>query len=136
MRQRDVAMWLGALVLTLVPAVAGWLVAAEDAPKPPTVKLVIDYGDGVEKHFTALPWKEGMTVLDVLEAAAHHPRGIKLVHRSSGETAFLTQIDDLKNEGRGRNWLYSVNGQQGKKSFGAAAVKAADTILWSFGEYR
>lgn len=133
MKRRDVVIWLGTLVCT---AMAGWLAAADDAPKPPTVKLVIDYGDGLEKHFTALPWKDGMTVLDVLEAAAQHPRGIKFVHRGKGDTAFLTQIDDLKNEGNGRNWLYSVNGQQGKKGFGATAVKAADTILWSFSEYR
>ncbi len=105
-------------------------------PNPQTVQLIIDYGDGVQKHFTALEWKDGMTVLDALEAAQKHPRGIKFVYRGKGETAFLTQIDELENEGRGRNWVYRVNGELAKKSFAILTVKAADTILWTFGEYR
>ena len=32
------------------------------------VKLVIDYGDGVQKHFVALEYKDGMTVFDALLA--------------------------------------------------------------------
>lgn len=109
---------------------------AEDAPPPPTVKLIIDYRDGVQKHFTALPWKAGMTVLDALQAAGRHPRGIKIGLRGKGATAFVTQIDDVENEGRGQNWVFRVNGELARKSCGALEVKAADTILWTFGEYR
>ena len=127
------ALLLGCAVLTPVAARPG---QADDAPKPPTVQLIVDYGDGVQKHFTALPWKEGMTVFDALEAAQKHPRGIKAVYRGKGETAFLTQIDDLENEGRGRNWIYRVNGELAKKSFAILTLKAGDTILWFFGEYR
>ena len=127
------AIFLGCAVLT---AVAASPPRADDAPKPPTVRLIIDYGDGVEKHFTALAWKEGMTVLDALEAAQKHPRGIKFVYRGKGATAFLTQIDELENEGRGRNWVYRVNDELAKKSFAILTVKAGDTILWTFGEYR
>ena len=126
-------MFLGFAVLT---AVAARPACADDVPKPQTVQLIIDYGDGVQKHFTALEWKDGMTVLDALEGAQKHPRGIKFVHRGKGETAFLTQIDELENEGRGRNWVYRVNGELAKKSFAILTVKAADTILWTFGEYR
>jgi hypothetical protein len=129
----SLVIFLGFAVSTAVTASAA---RADDAPQPPTVRLVIDYGDGVQKHFTAVEWKEGMTVLDVLEVAQKHPRGIKIVYRGKGETAFLTQIDDLKNEGRGRNWVYRVNGELAKKSFAILPVKAADTVLWTFGEYR
>jgi hypothetical protein len=100
------------------------------------VRLVIDYGDGVEKHFTAIAWKHEMTVLDAMIAARKHPRGIKFVHRGSGKTAFLTKIDDLENEGRGSNWIYRVNGKLANQSFAVFPVKPADTILWEFGEYR
>ncbi len=112
--------------------------AADDAPPPPaeTVRMVVDYGDGVEKHFSALAWKEGMTVMDVLVAAQEHPRGIKFVHRGKDATAFLTQIDELENEGRGRNWVYRVNDTLATKSCAIFEVKAGDTILWKFGEYR
>ena len=72
----------------------------------------IDFGDGFQKQYSTIPWKVNMTVLGVLEAAAKHPRPIRFRHRSSGETAFLEQIDDLKNEGGdGRNWIYRVNGK-------------------------
>lgn len=127
------AMLLGCTVWTTVTA---RFARADDDPKPPTVQLIIDYGDGVQKHFTTLEWKEGMTVLDAMAAAHKHPRGIKIVYRGKGETAFLTQIDELENEGRGRNWVYRVNGELAKKSFAILTVKAADTILWTFGEYR
>jgi hypothetical protein len=96
---------------------------------------VIDYGDGVEKHFRELPWKSGMTVLDVVQAAQRHPRGSKFVYRGGAETAFLTQIDDVKNEGRGRNWIFSINGELGKRSFAVTEVKAADRVLWKFAQY-
>jgi hypothetical protein len=100
------------------------------------VRLAIDYGDGVEKHFTALAWREGMSVLDATKAAQEHPRGIKFQFRGSGETAFLTQIDDLKNEGRGRNWIYRVNGELAERSFAAIKLAAGDTVLWKFEKSR
>jgi len=49
------------------------------------------------------------------------PKNTRAVSKSciaaKGETAFLTQIDELENEGRGRNWIYRVNGELAKKSF-------------------
>ena len=108
--------------------------AADEAKT--TVTLIVDYGDGVEKHFSQIAATPGMTVLQVLEAAQKHPRGIKLVYRGRGETAFLTQIDDLANEGRGKNWTYRVNGELPPRSFALCEVRAGDTILWRFGDYR
>ena len=51
-------------------------------------------------------------------------------------TALLTKIDDLKNEGRGRNWLYRVNDKLADRSFGVFELKKRDTILWKFAQYR
>ena len=107
---------------------------ADDSSK--TVTLVIDYGDGVQKHFSNIVWKGGWTVLNVLESAKRHPRGIQFSYRGKGATAFLTQIDDLKNEGRGKNWIYHVNGEVAKRSFAIFQVKPSDKVLWKFGEYR
>lgn len=108
---------------------------AQDSPES-VVKLVIEYGDGVQKHFTAIAWKEDMTVLDVMNAAQEHRRGIKFAFRGSGATALLTKIDDLENEGSGRNWLYEVNGKLADRSFAIQPVKASDTVLWEFRKYR
>jgi len=108
--------------------------AADEPPK--TVALVIDYADGVQKHFPQMRWKDGMTVLDLLEAAQKHPRGIRFEYRGRGATAFLLQIDDLKNEGRGRNWVYRVNGKLADRSFAVQKLEARDRVVWEFGEYR
>jgi hypothetical protein len=37
------------------------------------VELVIDYGDGVEKRFTQLGYRSGITVLELLQLAARRP---------------------------------------------------------------
>lgn len=105
------------------------------ADETASVRLTIDYGDGVEKTFR-LDWKAEMTVLDALEAASRHPRGIKVERRGSGATAFVTQIDDLKNEGQGRNWIFEVNGVKGKTSSGIHKLVRDDRILWKFTDAR
>lgn len=105
-------------------------------PASETVKVVIDYGDGSQKLFSALPWKQEMTVFAALEGAAKHPRGFKFAHQGKGETVLVTAIDDLKNEGRGRNWLYEVNGKLGDRSCAVMSLKAGDSVLWRFGKYQ
>src|SRR6185369_3043138 len=96
------------------------------AQKAATVRLVIDYGDGVEVHFTALPWTEEMTALDALTAAQKHPRGITFSHRGSGRSAMITAIGNQKNEGGGeksRNWLFYVNDKPAEVSAGVYKLK-------------
>ena len=139
------ALRLGMLVCCLLAAVvsAAWALEelAGDAqaarkPKARTVRVVIDYGDGVEKHFTRLAWSDGMTVLDSMQAASESPHGITFKYRGRGETAFSTQIDDLKNEGAGKkNWMYSVNDKRADRSFGVYQLEASDVVRWEFVEY-
>ena len=111
-------------------------VLAEAAPvgaAETTVRLTIDYSDGVQKSFVALPWNEKLTVFGALEAAARHARGIKVAHTGSGETTFVTAIDDRTNEGQGgSNWRYEVNGERLPVSAGVAELKAGDAIVWKF----
>lgn len=128
-----------AISLLASASMAGTSVAEEKKPDEPAkdpLKLVIDYGDGVQKHFTALPWTKETTAFSLLEAAAKHPRGIKFTHQGRGETTLVTAIDDVKNEGRGRNWLYEVNGKLGDRSSAVFPLKAGDSVLWRFGKYQ
>jgi Domain of unknown function (DUF4430) len=99
-----------------------------------SVRLIIDYGDGVQKHFTALPWKKDMTILDAMNEAKASPHGIAFQNSGSGSTAFLTKIDDLQNEGGGgkRNWIFWVNTTLGDKSFGVYKLEPSDVVLWKF----
>jgi hypothetical protein len=107
-------------------------------PAAETIRLVIDFGDGVELHFTRLPWKQGMTVVDAMGAAAAMPHGVKFEQIGAGETALVTKIGDVKNEGSGRdrrNWLYDVNGKPAEVGAGALELKPGDVVLWKFDRY-
>ena len=112
--------------------------AVPDEAPSKRVRLVVDYGDGVEKHFTRIAWKQGLTILDAMNAAARHPRGLKFTRRGSGRTAFLVGIDGLKNEGArggGRNWQYWVNGDYGREGFGVKKLRPSDVTVWKFKKY-
>ncbi len=133
MATRDTRALATAAVLLL--AVAASFHALRAAAEARSVKLVVDYGDGVEKHFPAIPWKEGMTVLDVMSAATGRAHGIAFEHTGSGDTAILTRIDDLSNEGGGKekkNWLYWVNDKFAERSFGAYELAPSDVVVWRF----
>ena len=125
--------WL-ALVACAAPAT--WETAHGAEPEKKAVTLIVDYGDGVEKRFTALSAAKDATVLDILNAAQKHARGIRFEFKGSGETGLLTKIDDLKNEGAGRNWIFRVNDKLGDRSFAIYPVQPGDVVLWKFGEYR
>jgi hypothetical protein len=99
------------------------------------ILLVVDYGDGVQKHIL-LPWREKMTVFAALEDASEHPRGIKFKHRGKAETVFITAIDDCENEGSGRNWTYRVNDKGATQSCGIASLADGDSVLWKFSASR
>lgn len=133
------------IVGCLLAVAVSWMVHSRSRADEPTqepgaakdtIKFTVDYGDGVQRQFTALPWKKETTVLTALEAAAKHPRGIRFTHQGKGETLLVTAIDDLKNEGRGRNWLYEVNGKLGDRSCAVMPLQAGDSVLWRFGKYQ
>jgi hypothetical protein len=124
--RRAAAILLAALVLA---AAAGDRAQAQSA----TVRLVIDYGDGVIKTITDLPWTRGNTVLDVMNAAKSRPRGISFRYTGSGASAFLIQIDDITNEGGGKkNWQLWVNTSYADKSFAVYDVQPLDVVFWRF----
>jgi Domain of unknown function (DUF4430) len=98
-----------------------------------TVRLVIDYGDGVIKTITELPWAKGNTVLDVMNVAKSRPHGINFSYTGSGASAFLTRIDDVANEGGSKkNWQLWVNTSYADKSFGVYEVQPLDVVFWRF----
>ena len=127
-----------ALAVIAAPSINGMSKSAMAAEPASTVRLVVDYGDGVQVHVTALAWREGMTVLDAMTAAQAHRRGISFIHHGSGSTAMVTKIGDLKNEGgsgQSKNWLYSVNDKPGEVGAGVAKLKPGDVVLWKFQTY-
>jgi hypothetical protein len=76
--RRSAALVLATMLLAV--AAAGERARAQNA----TVRLVVDYGDGVIKTITDLPWAKGSTVLDVMNAAKDRPHGIAFSYTGSG----------------------------------------------------
>jgi hypothetical protein len=108
-----------------------------EAPPPldAAVRVVIDYKDGVQKAFVNLPHRADMTVLDALNEASRHPRGVKIEVTGKGETAFVQKIDDLANQGGGkssRNWQFSINGKPGTRGAGVVKLEKGDVVAWEF----
>ena len=123
--RRAAAILLAAMLLA-IPA-AGERAHAQSA----TVRLVVDYGDGVIKTITGLPWAKGSTVLDVMNAAKDRPHGISFSYTGSGASAFLTRIDDIANEGGAKkNWQLWVNTSYADKGFGVYEVQPLDVVFW------
>ena len=127
--QRSAAILLAAMLLAI--AAAGERAHAQST----TVRLVVDYGDGVIKTITGLPWAKGSTVLDVMNAAKERPHGISFSYTGSGASAFLTRIDDVANEGGSgakKNWQLWVNTSYAERSFGVYELQPLDVVFWRF----
>src|SRR5262245_66098088 len=117
------------LAAILLAGAAGDRARAQSA----TVRLVVDYGDGVIKTITSLPWAKGSTVLDVMNAAKDRPHGITFSYTGSGASAFLTAIDEVGNEGGGKkNWQLWVNASYADKSFAVYELQPSDVVFWRF----
>ncbi len=124
------------LAVTLLVVAAGWAnCRAAEPNEENTVRLIVDYGDGASKTVANLPWAKGNTVLDAMKAATTRPHGISFGFTGSGDSAVLTKIDDVQNQGGGagkKNWQYWVNGTYGDRSFAAFELHAQDLIVWRF----
>jgi hypothetical protein len=92
------------------------------------VLLTINFGNGQLLNSTE-NWREGMTVADVLQ----NNRRNSFLTEGRGETAFLTSLNGVMNEGAtGRNWTYTVNGKFADRSFAVYELRPNDHVLWTF----
>ena len=113
----------------------GPAIVSATAAEENTVRLTVDYGDGVAKTISDLAWSKGNTVLDAMKAATSRPHGISFSYTGAGASAALTKIEDVQNQGGGagkKNWQYWVNGAYGDRSFAAFELQAQDQVLWRF----
>lgn len=106
----------------------------------PAIRLVVDYSQGVEKHWTSIEWREGMTVLGAMERVRDldEPWALRYDQTGRGPMAFIKAIDGLENEGGGegeRNWIFRVNGEVSERGCGATTLEAGDVVRWSFQAY-
>lgn len=104
--------------------------------KVATISLEIQFGQSKKKLIKDIPFKKGMTVLDAMKYAKENKK-FSFQYRGKNDTAFLTSIDKIKNQGgRGDNWVFRINKKLGKKSFGISRLNSGDKVTWTFGKYK
>lgn len=129
------------VISSFAPEARSWQAQAPAKPEAKTatgVELSIRFADGKTRKFEPVAWREGMTVLDLMQSCkGNDGKALRFEHRGSGATAFLTSIDGVANEsGRGsKAWIFRVNGKLGNRSFGTTELKPGDAVLWHFGKY-
>lgn len=102
-------------------------------PEGRTFSLTIDFGNGAERRFAALRWRDGLTVLEALQAAADFRPGITFTLKGKGETAFLSSLEGLKNSGAGGgNWIYEINGEMAQRGMAVQTLNPGDALLWRY----
>lgn len=134
---------LACVLAGVAVALTSWARGEATLAPAKAARLVIDFGDGVEWHFTELPWTPGTTGLDLLLAAKAHPHGIQLEYKGSGSRVMVNKINSAANEGGGaqaRNWLYWIDDGHGKVKKGEVSAgvhqpQPGDTILWKFATF-
>jgi len=136
---RQITVLLSAIIAIGAVALGAGLAVGQHG-EAPSVRLVIDYGSGVEKHFTRIAHRPGITVFEAMRAARElpEPLGLRFEHTGSGERVFVRSIDGLANQGAGenhRNWTYEVNGEGARVGCGARTLARGDVVRWRFGPY-
>ena len=132
---RSISRRVAVLAAALLVVAAAWATCPVAAGADDTIRLIVDYGDGASKTVANLPWAKRNTILDAMKAATTRPHGISFSYTGSGDSAVLTKIDDVPNEGGSagrKNWQYWVNGSYGDRSFAVFELQAQDTIVWRF----
>lgn len=110
----------------------GWVPAPRPVGK--TVALSIDFGNGATREFTALPWRDGMMVADLMDAARHFRPSINYTQKGTQAQAFLTALEGVSQQASSDNyWFYEINGKRGIRSFGIQPLLPGDRVLWKFG---
>ncbi|GIP39394.1 hypothetical protein J31TS4_26740 [Paenibacillus sp. J31TS4] len=109
--------------------------AAPEPQRQSAVHLAIigDAENGTILPPTAVEWKQGDTVLDVLKRETRSRR-IQLETRGAGGAAYVEGIANLYEFDRGgkSGWMYRVNGEFPKKSAGGYQLKEGDRVEWLY----
>jgi hypothetical protein len=126
-----VLLLLGLCVSLCMSINSGNVLAEETA----IVTMKIDFGNGFEKRYTAIPWKKEMTIADALEFAAQHSQPLSYKKRGVSASTLLLEIDSVTNGTGDKYWIYEHNGREGEMSYALVKLADGDSILWRFGKY-
>jgi hypothetical protein len=104
-----------------------------------TVALTIDYSNGVQKHFSSIPWRDGLTILDAIQASEGIRPGTTVSFGSdrSGHAIGLV-IDEMPHKDtEAAEWVVWINARRFHRrlgtqtSFGFHPDEREDNLLGS-----
>ena len=96
------------------------------------VDLKVDFQGQAENIETRQSVKSGLSVFDLL-VHCKSVGELDFKHRGSGETAFVSRINDVENQmAGGLNWLFYVNGQMADRGAGVVRLNDGDVVQWKF----
>ncbi len=116
---------------------SGTGVLDSQAPVAGTVQLEIDFQSDRENVDADIPCSADSTVFTILQRAQNlGDVEFKAIGTDKPESTFVRSIGGVDNlAGAGDNWVFSVNGEMGKKGAALVAVKPGDEVTWVFGKY-
>jgi hypothetical protein len=83
-----------------------------------TASVTIDYSNGSTKSFTTIPWTDGLTILEALEAAHSTPPGLAMESGSDRIGALVVhKLDGVPSGGDGE-WRFWVGARPGPERLG------------------
>ncbi|MEF8729609.1 MAG: hypothetical protein V5B34_15615 [Accumulibacter sp.] len=76
-----------------------------------TVAVTIDYSNGAHKHFSSIPWKEGLTILGAIQASEGIVPGVTISFGSDrvGHVLKLVIDGSPREDGPASEWVVWVN---------------------------
>ncbi|WP_248928591.1 DUF4430 domain-containing protein [Paenibacillus hamazuiensis] len=97
------------------------------------ISITGDKERGVILKETSVPFKDGMTVLDVLKQVTKDNK-IQMEYTGKGAFAYVQGIDNLYefDGGPKSGWIYKVNGRALGEGAGSYKLKSGDKIEWLY----
>jgi hypothetical protein len=84
-----------------------------------TVSVTIDYSNGSQKSFTTVPWSEGLTILEAVEAAKTILPGVDVEYGSSRNGSVINlSLDGAPGKDGSGEWSVWVNDRPGPERLG------------------
>ncbi len=114
---------VGILVFLLFTSVTAH---CADPSANPNVFLEIDYGGLLETGKFEIPYKQGLTALEALQAVA-----IVKTHKI-GEFTLVTSIDDIESKKGDTAWYYDINGKHATSVANKCILNKGDHICWKY----
>ncbi|WKZ15787.1 MAG: DUF4430 domain-containing protein [Candidatus Jettenia caeni] len=90
------------------------------------VTVEIDSGGLHQNREVEIPWKQGITALEVLQSVA------KIETQQKGEHFLVTSIDKVEGQVGDKVWYYHINGKRATSFANTCILNEGDRMKWEY----